>query len=752
MSGARFNGAELILSLMLAGSAATILAATAPGGNQSTAAARPAAQDSARRFALLVGCTKYDNNRSFRLVGPGNDVELLRTVLVDKFKFPAENIVVLSEKVGGRFRPTHDDIAREFAELAKKSGSGDQVVVLLGGHGSQQPEQNPPDLRYPKPNGRDQIFLPADIGIWNGGKQQSVVNAIPDHELRKWTKAVTATGASLWLIVDSCCSGATLRGDETPRKVSPEDLAIPESAFAEAADRARQRGGTRGGGDEPAHLFELDEQSPNFVALYAARPDEPTVERPFPIDGENQQNHGLLTYTVCEILERAAGDLTYAELHKLICDRYTQMGRTTGPKPLIEGLAREREVFGTAVPGRSQFNLLQNPSGGWKLNAGRLQGLTAGSILAVYPPRDRKNADQAIGHVRIKLANTLDSTVVPYDYGGLPTPAEDDLVPGARCELVYMDYGALRLKMAVDKLANARDKKVVAADLIARLEQADRELRELAGKPGALFMLVDRGQRPDWVVQARGKEIVLLSADAADIEGDLPAETPRFVVPARSAAKALAEYTSHIFRAQNLLNLTSPGTQIHRVARDANGLATDATAIDVEVEMLKLRDENDTQGTPIRAEGHEVTVPAGQWVAWRINNHSHFKIDVTLLFVDSEFGILSAFPRAGSGTDNMITPGGHILTGQATTTPTTYNLDQMVVIATKSEGQPIDFSVLEQSNLAAVRGALRGAGDPTLDSPLGQLCQNALYGTGGTRGLEMKVNTHQMYLMSWRVK
>ncbi len=125
--------------------------------------------------------------------------------------------------------------------LAQKSKAGDQVVILLGGHGSQQPEQDPPDPKYPKPNGRDQIFLPADIGQWDGGKQHKVTGSIPDFELRRWCKAITkrGTGAALWLIVDSCCSGATLRGgEEVPRKIEPEDLGIPAREFAASAERA----------------------------------------------------------------------------------------------------------------------------------------------------------------------------------------------------------------------------------------------------------------------------------------------------------------------------------------------------------------------------------------------------------------------------------------------------------------------------------------------------------------------------------
>ncbi len=59
----------------------------APGGAKRSlespeiapASEKPAPANSGqRKYALLVGCTRYDNNHSFRLVGPGHDVELFR--------------------------------------------------------------------------------------------------------------------------------------------------------------------------------------------------------------------------------------------------------------------------------------------------------------------------------------------------------------------------------------------------------------------------------------------------------------------------------------------------------------------------------------------------------------------------------------------------------------------------------------------------------------------------------------------------
>jgi hypothetical protein len=53
------------------------------------------------------------------------------------------------------------------------------------------------------------------------------------------------------------------------------------------------------------------------------------------------------------------------------------------------------------------------------------------------------------------------------------------------------------------------------------------------------------------------------------------------------------------------------------------------------------------------------------------------------------------------------------------------------MIAVQADGPPVDFSCLEQPTL----DRSRGAGEP-LDSPLGRLLKNALYASGGTRGMD----------------
>ena len=87
------------------------------------------------RNALLVGVTTYENlPKGKHLVGPGNDVVLMRKLLVERFGFRPERITVLSEAEGAargpEFLPTRANIAAGFARLARLPKAGDQAVIL----------------------------------------------------------------------------------------------------------------------------------------------------------------------------------------------------------------------------------------------------------------------------------------------------------------------------------------------------------------------------------------------------------------------------------------------------------------------------------------------------------------------------------------------------------------------------------------------------------------------------------------------
>jgi hypothetical protein len=684
-----------------------------------------AIKPSGRKLALLVGCTKYDKlPERFQLKGPGNDVVLMRKVLTERFGFANQDIVTLAEGAAAG-RPTRANIKAQFERLAREAGPMDQVMILLGGHGSQQPDQEP----FDEPDGLDETFLPCDAGPWDGSKQM-VLNALIDDELEVWTKAITERGASLWLIVDACHSGTMLRGgDEVAREI-PEGELVPEEALRKARQQAAaRREGTRGGPAPPAPAAKVMDKNERLVALYACQPHEPTVERRMPPEGTGDTRYGLLSYTICQILTQAQSRLTYRELAQRIQGQYVQWGRTA-PTPLLEGLGQDREVLGTrSWPGRSQF-ILSPAEAGWKIRAGLLHGLTDGTILAVYPPAGEAGADKVVGHVRIRKSQPAEAEVEACAHAGMPAPKE--LPEGGRCEPVMVDCGSLRLRVAIEGAG-----KVEGEGQRGVLQQ----LMDIARATDSLIELADAGGQVDVLARVKGDKVFLVAADAAQFVGDPPPGAAHFGPYLLTQTDKMQNDLMRIARARNLLKLVS--------AASASPVA------DLKVEMVRLKDKNDKQGMKLAWGPKGLVLRPGDLVGWRLTNGGRNTLDVTLLFIDSTYGIQAVFPRRGAASsgENRFLPDQSHLVGPVRVNAKTVGLEHMVVIAVKGEGQPIDFTCLEQPTLARAEDvATRGAGRPAFGSPLGKLLRNALYAGGTTRGLDMEeVDSQVLRLLSWSV-
>ena len=103
--------------------------------------------------------------------------------------------------------------------------------------------------------------------------------------------------------------------------------------------------------------------------------------------------------------------------------------------------------------------------------------------------------------------------------------------------------------------------------------------------------------------------------------------------------------------------------------------------------------------------------------------------------------------------DNMLTRKvGRFTTKPARVTANPAGGEHVVLIAVprKPQQQSPDFSCFEQETLTRARGGSEE--NATLDSPLGKLLQNAMFGHGGMRGLDTADTAESQLLMqSWRV-
>lgn len=691
----------------------------------------------AGKYALLIGCTRYSNlPESLQLKGPGNDVQLMKELLVGRFGFSSDSIVVLSESAGrDDTRPTRANIKYEFVRLAKVAKKGDQVVILLAGHGSQQPDQEPPDPGDAEPDGLDEIFLPADVGRWDGDQGQ-VANAIVDDELRAWLKEIQQRGAEVWIIIDACHSGTMCRGndDEVTRR-TPPDMLTPESILQEARRRAAGRA-ARSRGEEDATMLKLPRQVAGLTALYAAQSHELTVEKSLPAGSPDRKRYGLLTYSLCQILTESDAPLTYHELIDQIHSQYARWGRTF-PTPLVEGADRDREVLGVRRwPGRSQI-VLTAVDDKPLINAGALVGLGSGTILSVCPPLGAANRDRPVGYVRIAECRMLDSFVEPITYGGLPANREP-LMLGSVCEVAVVDYGDLRLQVAIDP----RDHVGRPIDEPAR-QALDQAVRTACAASPLLVATREQGEA-NWLVRRHEGRTYLVPTSGVLSQTDATS-LPEVLGPAPEGAGFvpwIEERLGRIVRASNLVNLAS--TPLEN--------ASDSGGVGVELKVRQLEGPLDRQGALVSGEGRGIVLYDNDYLSIEMHNPNRFAIDLTVLFIDSGYGIEPMFPRAGEF--NRLEPD-QTQAVRVQVTGTTTGREQLVAIAVKSGlGQPADFSLLSQPTIERARNSerQRGGDGGAFDSPLGRLLQLAMYGEGKTRSLpRQNFDEYAIRLITWQV-
>jgi len=286
--------------------------------------------------------------------------------------------------------------------------------------------------------------------------------------------------------------------------------------------------------------------------------------------------------------------------------------------------------------------------------------------------------------------------------------------------VAYVDWGLQKLRVAVD------------AETGPFRQQAQARLIELLKHNPLLEMTASR-RGADWVLHAQRDQWYLepgSGIDAAD-----PHATARFgPAPADDQlAPWLEDRLWRIARARHLLSL----------ARDTRPAGKTLPDLKIAVDLLLLSDKQDKQGQPLTWGPGGMTLKAGQRLGCRITNRGKLGANVTLLYVDSGFGIQCVYPAPGVASD--LYPGETQMAFSAKITDRTIGFEHLVLLAVPRQNLPIDFSVLQQPTLSQTRSS-------AVNSPLMRLLETSLYGAGTTRGQDKAdLEQQQLDLFSFRV-
>jgi len=657
---------------------------------------------SGRRLALLVGVTEFlaPAMKRYALEGPANDVTLVRTLLTsERFNIPADAITTLAGLPAEETaRPTRANIERAFRRLSEIAGRGDQVLILLAGHGSQQPAD--PDPTDDEPDGLDEIFLPADVSGWDG-KAGRVVNAITDDDIRQWVTAIRRKGAIVSILVDACHSGTITRGGPS----APRERGIPASELIPAEVLARAVPSvTRSSAAQAARAesFDLARDEGDIAALYAADVAEGTPELTLP--DRDGPVHGLFTYTVARVLAGATEPITYRELVQRVIDSYRAEGY--GPTPSFEGAAIDRYVLGEEAPrDRPAYRITARDGNRWSLAAGSLHGLTSGSILEVFSGSVAARAT-AVGHLRVVEVSPTTAVATPVSFGNMPAPRAEQLTTDSRARVVFHDFGVLRVRVALQRSIGA-SRGVEAFEAVPPGRGPERLERALSSLESLSLGLAVRGETADadWFLRVSNDRVTLTSSKDRTKHFDV-ASVADEQLPAQLADK------------------------LTRIARVAN-LSRLSTSVDPEAALqaqLLWSVTPEGLATPVLT-GSSMVVKPGQFVQLRLKNVGQVPLDVTVLYVDANFQIQALFPQTDAALDNRIDAGRDRAIPLGTVTADPAGWESVVAIGVESTLQHENFRVLEQPALPEER---RG---PV--SPLRALLYAAAYGTrGGAPGVE----------------
>lgn len=154
----------------------------------------------AKNHALLIGVGAYPTQP---LEGPRYDVSALRSVLMEKWNFADSEVQVLLDEEASKNR-----ILSSIDALYARTEPGDNVFIYFSGHGTSAQDY---EIRAPLPT-TSGAFIPHDVAGVSSREELVKKLVVGRDDLRPRFEQFDSNGRHLFVAVDACYSGNTVRG------------------------------------------------------------------------------------------------------------------------------------------------------------------------------------------------------------------------------------------------------------------------------------------------------------------------------------------------------------------------------------------------------------------------------------------------------------------------------------------------------------------------------------------------------------
>src|SRR5262249_27644096 len=248
-----------------------------------------------------------------------------------------------------------------------------------------------------------------------------------------------------------------------------------------------------------------------------------------------------------------------------------------------------------------------------------------------------------------------------------------------------------------------------------RIEKALEEIKKIK----APWQIVSNPAEADWLVRVRDdKEYLIAKSDLVD--GKL------FDLGKGELSVRLEDALRRIAKAENLRKLTATG--------ESDGQSDFKTGILLQMEKVLTEGGFFEPPTflPFDFERQNMPLNAGDRMRLTITNTGSVAADVTVLYIDSGYGIQCIFP---GGDDDVckLQPKEFKRIDDLQFDGKTYGEETFVVLAVKRDAFPAaDFKMLEQPTLESLDRAKSKLGGRLVKTELHQLFENAMFSDGST--------------------
>jgi Caspase domain len=457
-------------------------------------------------YALLVGVNDYGPDIE-SLDGCLNDVDLLHEYLHRRVGAPALAVEVLKNSDA-----TRANIIGRFRSHLGRARSGDVALFQFCGHGARWASNAA--FRESFPDGKDEGLVCSDSRRPGGYD-------LADKELAVLIAEVAGNGAHVAVLFDCCHSGSGTRDVSAVRGLKPR---LTHEVTTERPLDTYLDG----------HYSRLLEtRQPLFVPtgrhilLAACERGQLAQETP---------GHGLFTSTLIDVLEKSAGELSYADL--FVRCRAAVRSRAFDQDPQFE--AYDRFDAGAGFLGRPMARtprgryLVSCDQGAWTVGCGAINGVATEPeitvALALYSEADQTTS---VGTARVVQVGPQESEI-ELDF---------DSTESARyvAEITSLPAAPMPVTFAGDEQTRAA--------IEAGLTQRGVHVSLVGARDAAKYALAASEGR--LTLTALGRDAEIGFANAA---GNTYAD----------AAAALAPALKHVVQWERTLKLQNPRTAMDR--------------------------------------------------------------------------------------------------------------------------------------------------------------------------------------------